>query len=211
MQGTRPLHYTTQVRRDRQQLGLLSWLQLAVVVDDTVFIDRSRIASCSDPSRAHQLPMVVFMADMYACMIRRREDRIGGDDDDVRQSDAAAGWLTTCGREAGRLSRAPASATGTCWWWCPFVTSTCTMHISIWPATTATRTQVAWPRPGLLSIHKHIGITITTQVIVTASVQVPLAEKTICSLRPIPNYQYRSGFSWHIIFFCYTFSYIFVQ
>ena len=45
--------------------------------------------------------MVVFMADMYACMIRRREDRIGGDDDDVRQSDAAAGWLTTCGREAG--------------------------------------------------------------------------------------------------------------
>ena len=37
--------------------------------------------------------MVVFMADMYACMIRRREDRIGGDDDDVRQSDAAAGRL----------------------------------------------------------------------------------------------------------------------
>ena len=44
MQGTRPLHYKTQVRRDRQQLGLL-WLQLAVVVDDTVFIDRSRLAS----------------------------------------------------------------------------------------------------------------------------------------------------------------------
>jgi len=58
----------------------------------------------------------------------------------------------------GRLSRAPASATCTCWWW-PFVTSTCTMHISIWPATTATRIYVAWPRPGLLSIHKHIGIT----------------------------------------------------
>ena len=65
------------------------------------------------------------------------------------------GWLNLVG---GQLSRAPASATCTCWWW-PFVTSTCTMHISIWPATTATRIYVAWPRPGLLSIHKHIGIT----------------------------------------------------